>query len=173
MKLFRLLLILFIILTISDFSYAKNPQAETDLDSALQKAKAEGKMLFIQYGREKCGNCQALKALISKNILKLSARKFVYVDLDCDDPKIRKAFNKLYTVRGSTLPFVVIADSNGKQLVARSGYGDLKDYQDLITEAKRKNRRNSVIQQKTKTGNNLKPTTEKKTIEDIRKKFMD
>jgi hypothetical protein len=40
-------------------------------------------------------------------------------------------------VDGRTLPFVVIADSEGKQLVGRSGYGEPADFQQLIKEASR------------------------------------
>ena len=36
----------------------------TDINAALEKAKAEHKMLFLQFGRENCENCQALKAMI-------------------------------------------------------------------------------------------------------------
>jgi len=43
-----------------------------------------------------------------------------------------------FKVDGNTLPFVVIADSEGKQLACRSGYGSPEEFKKLIKEAKKK-----------------------------------
>ena len=116
-------------------AFAKGPAAVTDLAQALDQAKAEKKMLFIQYGRETCSNCQALRSYIAKNEVRLSKDKFIYVDLNCDDKTTSAAFRKSFKVEGSTLPFVVIADAEGKQLAGRSGYGTSADFKKLIQSA--------------------------------------
>lgn len=112
--------------------------AEEDLTKALEKAKAENKMLFIQFGREACGNCQHLKKLIKENKLDLNSKEFVYADLNCDDKKTEELFFSKFTGGGSTLPFVVITDPSGKQLGFTSGYADEKAYNDFIEKAKDK-----------------------------------
>ena len=110
------------------------PSANSDLETALEKAKALGKPLFIQYGREACGHCQALKSYIKEGKVKIE--NFIYVDLDCDKETVRKQFEEHFTVNGNVLPFVVIADSNGKQKISRTGSGKPEDYQAMIEDAK-------------------------------------
>lgn len=111
------------------------PQPVTDLDTALTQAKKNKAQLFVVYGRDKCGNCQALRGYIKNGKLKLPADKFVYVELNCDDAKDRQEFGKRFKVEGRTLPFVVIANAEGKQLAARTGYGKDTDFEKLIKDA--------------------------------------
>ena len=118
--------------------FAKGPEAVTDLDKALDQAKAEKKLLFIQYGREACGNCQALRGYVAKNDVRLPKDKFVYVDLNCDDKTTSAAFRKHFKVDGSTLPFVVVADAEGRQLGGRSGFGSAAEYKKFIQQAQSK-----------------------------------
>lgn len=118
-------------------AYAKAPQAINDLQTALKIAKSEGKLLFIQYGQEVCGNCQALKSYIANGQLRLPRDKYVYVDLKCDDANVSQAFRNQFKVDGKTLPFVVVADSDGKQLAGRAGYGEPQDFDKLIRDAKK------------------------------------
>lgn len=138
MKGFGLVLILLIVLLNTGLTDAKTTEPLTDLNSALEKAKAEGKMLFIQYGRDRCGNCQALKALIAQRKVKLSDSNFVYVDLDCDNKETQKLFYQRYKVEGRMLPWVVIADSEGNQIMARSGYGTAEEFNTMIKKARKK-----------------------------------
>jgi thioredoxin-related protein len=118
-------------------AHAKAPQAINDLQTALETAKSEGKLLFIQYGRETCGNCRALKSYITSGQLRLPQDKYVYVDMNCDDANARQAFRNQFKVNGNMLPFVVIADSDGKQLAGRAGYGKPQDFAQLIRDAKK------------------------------------
>jgi len=133
--------VLGLVLLSAGFAYGKAPEALTALPAALDKAKAENKLIFIEYGREACGNCQALKSSIKKGQVKLPENEFVYVDLNCDDKAVRAEFDKRYKVNGQTLPFVVIADSQGNQLMARTGYGSAKDFQDLIKQAQKQQKK--------------------------------
>lgn len=111
------------------------PKAVTDLPAALAQAKAEGKMLFVQMGREACGNCQALKGMIKSGQVKLSESKFVYADVNVDDPKTNELFSQKFDVKGNILPFVAIAAPDGTKLAGHSGYGTEKEFEQLIREA--------------------------------------
>ena len=117
---------------------AKKTEAVTDLKDALKQAKADQKLLFIQYGREACGNCQALKQYIASKQLKLPTNEYVYADLNCDDRATSQEFFKHFEVDGKMLPFVVVADPEGRLLASRTGYGDVNAYEDLIKAAKKK-----------------------------------
>ena len=138
MKALQLLLIAVALLWSVPQGFAKGPEAVTDLDKALEQAKTEKKLLFIQFGREKCGNCQALRSYVAKNEIKLSKDRFVYVDLNCDDAATSGAFRKLYKVEGSMLPFFVVADPAGKQLAGRSGFGSPAEYKKFLQQAQAK-----------------------------------
>jgi thioredoxin-related protein len=118
-------------------AFAGGPDAVTDVNAALEKAKTENKMLFLQYGRENCGNCQVLKGYIKGNDVRLSNSKFVYADVNCDDSATSQAFRAKFKVEGTTLPFVVVASPDGTQLASRTGYGTARDYENLIRDAQK------------------------------------
>jgi thioredoxin-related protein len=116
---------------------AAGPAKITDINEALAKAKAENKMLFLQYGREACSNCQALRAIVASHKLQLSPSKFVYADVNCDDSETSKVFRQKFKVSGSTLPFVVVVAPDGTQLAGRTGYGDVPEFTKLIHDAQK------------------------------------
>jgi len=118
-------------------AFAGGPAKITDLKSALETAQGKGKLLFVQYGREACSNCQALKGMIASREVQLSESKYVYADVNCDDPKTRDLFAKQFKVEGSTLPFVVVAAPDGTQLAARTGYGNADAYAALLRDAQK------------------------------------
>ena len=113
------------------------PVPVTNLNDALAKAKEGNKLVFLQFGREACGNCQALRSYIKGGKVNLAASKFVYADLNCDDSSTSKAFYQKFKVIGSTLPFVVIASLDGRQLATRTGYGSANEYLALIKKAEK------------------------------------
>ncbi len=121
---------------IATAAFAAAPKI-TDVNEALGKAQSENKMLFLQYGREACGNCQALKGMIKTGKVRVSPSKFVYADVNCDDAATSKAFSEKFKVSGNTLPFVVIAAPDGRQLAARAGYGSPQDFEKLIKDAEK------------------------------------
>jgi thioredoxin-related protein len=130
--------ILFLLIaSVSAMSFAAGPVKVTDISDALAKAETGGKLLFMQFGREACGNCQALKSYIKGGKIPLSPSKFVYADLNCDDKATSQVFYQKFKVSGSTLPFVVIAAADGTQLASRTGYGSPQDYLALIREAEK------------------------------------
>lgn len=112
--------------------------AVTSIEETLKQAKDGKKLIFIQFGREACANCQHLRELVGAGKVALPKDKFVYADLNCDDRPTSMAFREKFTVAGNGLPFVVVADSDGRQLASRSGFGDAKEYAALLAEATKK-----------------------------------
>ena len=117
--------------------FAACPAKLTDINEALAKAKSENKMLFLQYGRDACGNCQALRTLVASHKLQLSPSKFVYADVNCDDAATSKVFREKFKVSGTTLPFVVVVSPEGEQLAGRTGYGDIAEFSKLLRDAQK------------------------------------
>lgn len=109
---------------------------ENDLDTALSKAKASGKMLFVMFGREACGNCQHLKKMIKSGAVDIKVNKYVIADINCDDKKQSAVFYKRFSVSGNMLPFVVIAKPDGTMIASKTGYGDAVEYNKMIKSAK-------------------------------------
>jgi type IV secretory pathway protease TraF len=131
--------------TLATICLAESPQAVTSLEKALEQAHKQGKLLFVQEGRPSCGNCQALRGYIAAGKVDLPTNLFVYADVNCDDPKTAQAFSKHFKVEGNMLPFVAIADSDGKQLAARAGFGKPDDFQELIKNAEKKATKSTAI----------------------------
>ncbi len=113
----------------------------TDLPAAITTAAKDNKLIFIQYGREACGNCQSLKRLINARKVKLFDSEFVLVELDCDNKEVARAINGKYRALlgdARTLPFVVVAKSDGTPVAAISSYQDADAYNKFIIDAKKK-----------------------------------
>lgn len=70
MKKLSLLLLTALLLPLGGI-FAKGLDALTDLTAAIEVATKEQKSLFIMYGREACGNCQSLRALLEKKDVRL------------------------------------------------------------------------------------------------------
>jgi hypothetical protein len=114
---------------------AEAPAPVHSLPEAFSKAKAENKLVFVQFGRTACGNCQNLKDYLKSGALKLDG--CIYADLNCDDPATNSAFARQFTVSGNVLPFVVVASSEGRQLAERTGSGKPGDFSALIQKAEK------------------------------------
>lgn len=118
-------------------AFAGPPAGITSLKAAIKAARTQGKFLFVQLGRENCGNCQQLKSMITQNQLPLSDTRYVYADVDFDDLSTFDLFNRHFKADGEYLPFVIIAAPDGTQLAAHTGSGTLKDYKQLINDAEK------------------------------------
>jgi thioredoxin-like negative regulator of GroEL len=117
---------------------ARGPEPVTNINQAIEQAGRENKLIFLQYGRVACGNCQSLKRMISEGAVRLSKVKWVYADVNCDDEETRRIFREKFKVEGTTLPFVVVAGTNGVQLASRSGYGTAAEYTAFMKAAAKK-----------------------------------
>ena len=78
-----------------------------------------------------------MRAMIKGGKVRLSQSKFVYADVNCDDRATSKAFMSKFKVSGNTLPFVIIAAPDGRQLAARSGYGTEAEFNKFIQDAEK------------------------------------
>jgi hypothetical protein len=115
---------------------AQNAPPVTDLATALQTAAQQQKTVFILYGNDACPNCQVLNYHLTNQDLSLPASDFVYCNLNSNDPASQSAFDAAYSATGPALPRVVIANTNGAQLLARSGYGTVAQYQAFIDQSR-------------------------------------
>jgi len=138
---FKSLIAFVILLTLSATGFAGERKMLTDLPAAITTASKDNKLIFIQYGREACGNCQSLKRLINARKVKLFESEFVLVELDCDNKDVAKEFYGKYRsllTDAKTLPFVIIAKPDGTPVSAITAYQDAGEYNKFITDAKKK-----------------------------------
>jgi thioredoxin-related protein len=96
----------------------------TTLADALVRARAEKKKVFIEYGREACGNCRDLveNVLPLEDVRRVLDAGFVPVAIDCDapDPAVR-ALGAAHMSHARSLPFVIYTDAEGRFLHGTQG----------------------------------------------------
>lgn len=112
------------------------PKGEHDLAKAMAQAKAEGKFLLIQYGRENCTNCQKVWNMLGDGRIQLPDQ-VIYADTSCDDEETRAVFEETFSVEddGRYYPYLVVMGPDGSQLAFRSGLGTPEEYNRLIRQA--------------------------------------
>jgi len=95
----------------------------TSWKEAQASAKAEGKLVFIEFGREACGQCRALVqgAVPHPEIAPLLQRHFVALASDCDDAEYEVEVIAGQLEDAYMLPFVLFADADGTFLGGSSG----------------------------------------------------
>ena len=102
-------------------------QWQTTLDAAKAAAKSANKIVFLQYGREACGNCRALaeQVLPSSGIKSRLGGMAVGLASDCDKPDetVRNVLREKLP-GASTLPFVGFLTADGLWIDGFSGYKD-------------------------------------------------
>ena len=98
----------------------------TSWESALAEARATGKRVFVEYGREQCSQCRALvqSVLPQPGVAELLARHFVALAADCDsaEPPVDELAMKLE--HATQLPFVLFASPEGDFVEGFSGAVD-------------------------------------------------
>ncbi|MCX6982126.1 MAG: thioredoxin family protein [Verrucomicrobia bacterium] len=104
----------------------------TDLPKALEQAKAQKKMVLIDFtGSDWCPPCKSLHktVLTSVEFSKFAKDNLVLVELDFpkskpQTPELKAAnqeLSKKYAIRG--YPTVIVLDADGKELFKKVGYG--------------------------------------------------
>ena len=88
------------------------PYFKGDIQDVLDKACAEKKLLFVSIGREICGRCQKLYALLDDGRLTLDESRCTYLKLDIDDTEQREYFISWLDPQDPRLPFVGVLDPN-------------------------------------------------------------
>jgi len=122
--------------TIFDANAQKGATAST-VEEAKKAASADGKLIFIKYGRPNCGNCRNLQGMIDNGSVDVS--KFIFLDLNCDTPAGQTEMRPYRDKDARSLPFVALLDPKGDKIGFRSGFGDSSSYNTFISEAKKKN----------------------------------
>jgi thioredoxin-related protein len=96
----------------------------TDFADALAAARRDGKLVFIEMGREQCSNCRSLveSVVTQASVAKLLQERFVAVASDIDDPEpavLDLAMENLPDAM--MLPFVLFTDADGNFLAGGHG----------------------------------------------------
>ncbi len=93
-------------------------------DEALAAAKRDGKLVFIEMGREQCSNCRSLveSVVTQANVAKLLQDGFVAVASDIDDPEPAVLDLAMANLPDAMmLPFVLFTDAEGNFLAGGHG----------------------------------------------------
>ncbi len=107
----------------------------TDFDKAKAKAKAENKMILLDFtGSDWCPPCKSLhkNVLSTEEFLKYAKDNLVLVEVDFPRKKaqsaaLKKANQELARkFEVEAYPTIVVLDSNGKELSKKAGYGGEK-----------------------------------------------
>jgi thioredoxin-related protein len=110
----------------------------SDYAAAAAEAKAAGKRLFIESGRQACGNCRILVEQIipRPEVAAALNRDFVCYADDCDDmaPEVR-TLGGTHMPFARSLPFVLLADADGKWLGGGSGATTAEALLKLLADA--------------------------------------
>lgn len=104
----------------------------TDLPKALEQAKAQKKMVLLDFtGSDWCPPCKALHktVLTSPEFSKFAKDNLVLVELDFPRSKqqsaelkaANQALSKKHEIRG--YPTIIVLDADGKELFKKVGYG--------------------------------------------------
>lgn len=118
----------------------------TDLAKAQEKAKAEKKMVLVDFtGSDWCPPCKALHSnvLTSEEFSKFAKDNLVLVEIDfprskpqsADQKKANKELAKKHDVSG--YPTVIVFDSQGKQLSKKVGYDKSVTAKDYVADLKK------------------------------------
>lgn len=97
--------------------HAPAPSADDLLNSALARAKAEKKAVFVQFSAPWCTWCHRLDDyLLRPEIAGILDRAFVTVKIDVDRFKGGKELNAKHGGENQGLPFFVILNADGKKI---------------------------------------------------------
>jgi thioredoxin-related protein len=117
----------------------------TDLPKAQEKAKAEKKMVLVDFtGSDWCPPCKALhkNILSSPEFLSYAKDNLVLVEIDFPNHKpqsdelkqANKELAKKHAIKG--YPTVIVFDSNGKEVLKDVGYDGKGKAADFVTKLK-------------------------------------
>lgn len=95
----------------------------TRYKDALAQAKRENKKLFIEMGRELCGQCRTLvQSIVPRpDVAVLLQQHFVALASDADDAEDEVMMLGYELEDASMLPLVIFVDSDGKLIEGLSG----------------------------------------------------
>ena len=109
------------------------PYLEEDFDAACQKAKKEGRLVFVSLGREICGRCQKFYGFVRNGQVSIDPKKYVFIRLDVDNYEHREYFYSTFDPPDRKLPFVGVMDGDrAMKKEALSGSRSPAEYQALM-----------------------------------------
>lgn len=116
---FTMRILVFILFFISEITLAQGIQFEKSLDITFQKAKSEGKLVFIEYYNSDCSVCKKIAPLLlDKKLGDYYNQHFVSYQMNTQD-KISEQERTLLTQNKlffESVPFFIFFDANQKYL---------------------------------------------------------
>ena len=108
----------------------------TRFDEARRAAQTEGKLLFIELGRELCSQCRTLvEAIVPRpDVAPLLKDHFVALAGDADDAEDAVIDLAQNLEDAMMLPFVIFADAQGRFLGGSSGAVEPKAFARTLAE---------------------------------------
>lgn len=104
-----------------------------NLESALELAKSENKLVFLDFYATWCGPCKLMdkKTFSSANVASIMNEKFVNVKVDVDDKQFAKLMNDFNV---NEVPTYIIIDAKQKVLNRLTGFFPEKKFiEELIS----------------------------------------
>jgi thioredoxin-related protein len=106
----------------------------TSWKEAQAEARAEGRMIFVELGRELCSQCRSLVQGIvpRQDVAPLLRQNFVALAADADEcePEVLELSGNLQDAE--MLPFVLFADAEGRFLDGSSGVVDPRRFVQIL-----------------------------------------
>jgi thioredoxin-related protein len=98
----------------------------TSWKEAQAQARAEGRMIFVEFGRELCSQCRSLVQGVvpRQDVAPLLRRHFVALAADADRCEAEVLALAEHLPDAEMLPFVLFADAEGRFLDGSSGTVD-------------------------------------------------
>ena len=113
------------------------PYLTEDFNAACEKAKKEGKLVFVSLGREICGRCQKFYGFVKNGQVTIDPKKYVFIRLDVDNYEHREYFYSTFDPPDRKLPFVGVMDGDRNAVKeALSGSHTPEEYQKLMSDDK-------------------------------------
>lgn len=104
---------------------------DADVDAAFERARADGKPVFVYWGAKWCPPCnQVMATVFNRQDFIERSRSFVPVYVDGDRPGAQK-LGARFQVRG--YPTMVLFDKFGNELTRLPGEVDAEQYTQLVT----------------------------------------
>ncbi len=97
-----------------------------DFDEAVRRAKEQGKVVFVEFTKKKCGNCFRMDGLLYPSVnFEMALLRMVPVKLDLDLADAAKLANR-YQV--STTPAILVVSPGGALVFRMVGFQDDRSF---------------------------------------------
>ncbi|HUR26881.1 MAG TPA: thioredoxin family protein [Planctomycetota bacterium] len=108
----------------------------TSYAEALRTARRDKKLVFVEFGREPCGNCRALVQGVVPHpeVAPLLREHFVALASDCDDPEEAVGELTLSMPDAMMLPFAIFADAEGRFLGGTEGAQSASGFKAILEQ---------------------------------------